>query len=214
MLALGDEILDVDVQRRRFLGQLDELGGAGVKRTRPRGDRATRPPPATRLRHAGHADTVARLERVGQLRTAGPPRRRRAATRLPSSSTNAREPSEGWSAKAITGKVAPAAPGHPGPVAQVRGPVGRRGLGSAAVRAVTVVDGRPGVAGAPRPRAGRGRAAGRRARRRTQRRRHAPTPRACTRRRRAARRRSRAWSSPARWSHSGRDVERFGSATA
>jgi hypothetical protein len=65
VLALGDEILDVDVQRRRFLGELDEVGGAGVERTALEDieDRDHRQDPAAacRARRDGR-----RLERVGE----------------------------------------------------------------------------------------------------------------------------------------------------
>ena len=65
VLALGDEILDVDVQRRRFLGQLDEVGGAGVERTTLEHveHRDHRQDPAAARRARRHRR---RLQRVGQ----------------------------------------------------------------------------------------------------------------------------------------------------
>ena len=56
VLALGDEILDVEVEGRRFLGQLGEIGRARVERTTledvENGDDRQNPAPARRAR--GH----------------------------------------------------------------------------------------------------------------------------------------------------------------
>ena len=65
MLALGDEVLDVEVEGRRFLGQLGEVGRARVERTALEDveDRHHRqnPAPARRARRHGR-----RLEPVRQ----------------------------------------------------------------------------------------------------------------------------------------------------